>query len=41
MITKDHGGQTVSPSLLAEVESDVVLVVALGLPVDVEVVKVD
>ena len=41
MITKDHGGQTASPSLLAEVEIDVVLLVTLGLPVDTEVVNVD
>ena len=37
----NHGGQASSPSLLAEVERDVVFLTVLKLAVDMEVVKVD
>ena len=41
MIIVDHGGEAASPSLLTEVEGHVVLLTALTLAVDVEVVQVD
>ena len=37
----NHGGQASTPSLLAEVERDVVFLTVLKLAVDMEVVKVD